>query len=84
MSEWISVKEKLPEIDPKGYSSENVLVYDSEGFLVACVNFYPARGCRKEDLYTWSEQCTGCGCCARSLNPTHWMPLPVPPKECHE
>lgn len=79
MSEWISVNERMPEIIKD--SSENVLIFCDEGILVACINFYPAKGHRKNDEYIWSEQSTGCGCCASTIEPTHWMPLPPTPEK---
>ena len=79
--EWISVKDRFPEINEKSQSSVDVLISCSDGILVARVIFYKAMGYKKEDTYYWSEQSTGCGCCAASIEPTHWMPLPEPPKE---
>jgi hypothetical protein len=79
--QWISVKERLPEVDEtQSSNSEDVLILDSDGTMyVGHMDFYPVAGYRKESKVTWSENATGCGCCAEGLHPTHWMPLPKPP-----
>lgn len=66
MSEWISVKERLPEEVTRVITydgTHNIVdmhVYDGEGFRV----------CRAvNDLWIYDD-------CV-----THWMPLPEPPKE---
>lgn len=73
MSEWISVKDRLPEIH-EGHTSETVLVYGSDGSMafseleengfggvVFSVERPDPRGC------DWD------------MEVTHWMPLPEPP-----
>lgn len=81
---WIDVNERLPEV--KGTSdpltSDYVLVVESDGdTFVAQLQFYPIAGYRKTISQYWSENSTSCGCCARNLSPTHWMPLPPIPGE---
>lgn len=81
--EWISVKDRLPELKDKSIASESedLLVLDSSGIIyVAYLNFYPISGYRTKESYSWSDRSTGCGCCSEELTPTHWMPLPKPPK----
>lgn len=79
---WISVKDRLPEIKGNYCPSDAVLVCESDGDMyVACVTYYPIEGFRKKEEYRWSEQSTGCGCCARDLRVEYWMPLPKLPKE---
>jgi hypothetical protein len=79
--EWISVKDRLPEIKEDGSDeSEVVAILDEYGSIyVGFVNFYPAGGYRKEDVYRWTEKTSGCGCCCGGLMVTHWMKLPEKP-----
>lgn len=64
-SEWISVEERLPEVDT------NVLVVTANGsFKVARCNIY-----HNGTLVLWA---TNDGLGERAI--THWMPLPEPPK----
>lgn len=65
MSKWISVKDRLPEIETdtllvcvKSYDGD--LLSDTDGF-------------QDGKFVYWSNQ-TGCSI-------THWMPLPEPPKD---
>ncbi len=83
MSEWIKCTDRLPEI-VSGNTSNNVLIICDEGILVARIILYRALNNRKTDEYKWSEQSTGCGCCAEDITPTHWMTLPEPPKELYD
>lgn len=63
--DWISVEERLPEVDT------NVLVITASGsFKVARCNIY-----KNETLVLWA---TNDGLGERAI--THWMPLPEPPK----
>lgn len=70
MSEWISVEERLPE------KKQDVLMYFNSGNMAVGwwhdadehITFWCA--------YTDDGFYTGCDCI-----PTHWMPLPDPPKE---
>lgn len=78
--EWISVKDKLPEIIHENNTSSDVLVLEGSTMYVASIKFYPASGFRKNDEICWRENSTGCGCCSDKLDPDYWMPLPNPPK----
>lgn len=79
MTEWISISEEKPKINDSN-ESDDVLIIDSGGNqYVASLFFYPIEGYRKVESSGWSERTTGCGCCCRDINPTHWMPLPKPP-----
>jgi hypothetical protein len=68
--EWISVKDKLPEAQVTGYSSNRVLVITTSGmYEVAYVM----------DGVWWRERAT------KPFEDfgykiSHWMPLPEPPK----
>lgn len=78
MSEWISVKDRLPSLqapDEKGISrpSDDVLIVLDDEFNSMYVGYYTKSG-------IWNVQETGCGCCSGDVCPTHWMPLPEPPK----
>jgi hypothetical protein len=83
--EWISVKDRLPDIKDKTKNSsvsEDVLTIDSDGLMfVAYLNYYGISEYRTKEECSWSEQSTGCGCCSEALDITHWMSLPQPPKE---
>ncbi len=74
--EWISVKDKVPELQFNGMGIQD---WPSEDVLVLCkdsqmyVAYYTIYG-------QWTVQETGCGCCADYVHPTHWMPLPEIPK----
>ncbi|MBO5715050.1 MAG: DUF551 domain-containing protein [Clostridia bacterium] len=61
MAEWISVKDRLPEIDT------HVLVYDEHMWWDYAIAKLDKDGC-------WMDE----ECCI--LCPSHWMPLPEPPK----
>jgi hypothetical protein len=65
MAEWISVKERMPKED------EVVLVFGGRSIYTAYYgeNRYGGIGWHK--LNSKYHNC----------NPTHWMPLPEPPKE---
>jgi hypothetical protein len=73
MSEWISIKNKLPEI------GVSVFVYQHEdkinnGMYVAWIG---KLGINDKPIwqYSWC-----CGCYVPQ-HVTHWTPLPLPPKE---
>jgi hypothetical protein len=71
MSEWISVKDRLPE------ENENVILYD--GKEVFCGDLFFG----KLGKICWGIQACD-GICYGHYNKdevTHWMPLPKPPKE---
>lgn len=64
--EWISVKIRLPELD------RDVLVYHQN---VQHVGYYAEH----EGDYYWYSFDTGI--LEDEREPTHWMPLPEPPKQ---
>lgn len=65
MSEWISVKERLP----KDY--EHVLAWEDETCFIAYPTIYNVRW-----TVAFTEDCNGF---TDTIEPTHWMPLPTPP-----
>lgn len=70
MGEWISVKDRLP----KKY--QYVLAAFPNGeMVVACVFDYD------EDVVYWRVQIDMGWESDMDFDPTHWMPLPEPPKE---
>ncbi len=78
---------KYPDVKPEtkersvGFESDDYLVYDGGTMYVAHLNFYPKKGFRLNDEYSWSENQTGCGCCSQGLDPQYWTELPEEPKE---
>ncbi len=83
MSNWINVKDKLPDIKEHigvDIEYQDVLVLDSDQQMyVAYLTKRGISGFRTVEQYSWEERSTGCGCCAKPLTPTHWMPLPELP-----
>lgn len=76
---WISVEERLPSgwwIDPEtGYSEpEEYIVFVKGATLPTFANFIEGKFTRPDAIYCRDE--TGF---ADAI--THWMPLPMPPKE---
>lgn len=70
MSVWISVNDKLPKF------GQYVLVrYDNDDMAVACIFD------RAEDIIFWRATIDKGWCSDCDFEPTHWMPLPEPPKE---
>lgn len=70
MGEWISVNDRLPE------QYKYVLaVFSNEEMVVACVFDYD------EDVAHWRAQIDMGWESDMDFDPTHWMPLPEPPKE---
>jgi len=70
--EWISVEQRLPELD--GNSQIKCIVLDTyNGIVVRPYNEY--HKCWDD------EDCDDFYCPATGGNITHWMPLPQPPKQ---
>lgn len=65
--EWISVKERLPEL------YQDVLAY-GDGTQDTSKRFYVARLTDKNSCWGWCIPGIG------GLTITHWAPLPEPPK----
>ena len=87
MSEWISVKDRLPEGNGEIYGenyeeSEMVMIYGKDPYGIAgygiarCIYDHTDR----EDKGGWSGT-LGDDWVASMCFITHWMPLPEPPKE---
>ena len=77
MSQWISVKDRLPENDPnikkrireRNHGFITVLGYNGE--VNPMIRFFwnkPKLGLKKTEGWVWGEK-----------KVTHWMPLPEPP-----
>lgn len=73
MPEWISVKERLPEI------GKNVLVCFGNGDMAVAFLFDT-----DEDLTLWRAVTDEGWTCDCDAEPTNWMPLPEPPKEVQD
>jgi hypothetical protein len=77
MSDWISVKERLPEDD--NYALVSVLVSIDDGGgdpLVTIADYSPEETCfLDQDLL----QEIGSEGCFETCEVTHWMPLPIAP-----
>ncbi len=77
MSEWISVKERLPELEQKVLATSEP--YDKEiyndnthvAFITSFLDIYTGLECNYFTYYDYMEW----------KEVTHWMPLPKPPKE---
>lgn len=81
MSEWISVKDRLPSLNP----DESLHIDRPSDEVLIHVPGKPEYIVGYLTTYGWSEYYgTSCGCCGDN-GPlqgavTHWMPLPEPPK----
>lgn len=75
MSQWISVKDKLPELPDSKWCSRVVICCDVNGHVAP---MHWERGIVRGKLverwkYIWNRIYDGEGI-------THWMPLPEPPE----
>ena len=72
MSEWFDVKDIVPE------TKEYVLVaewYSGENYGMVKAYYNSAWFIDKDSVEVWGDASVGLG-----FDPTHWMPLPEPPK----
>ncbi len=77
MSDWISVKDRLPErVGLEDDETEYVLVCESFEYYGGGGKYVSICGYEK---YGWSEWDNFGNVRAERI--THWMPLPEPPKE---
>ncbi len=67
-SPWISVKDRLPDFETR------VLAIDMK-----CNSYYPHFAYYNDNSLI--EEKNSWGCEYGYIEPTHWMPLPYPPKE---
>lgn len=74
-AEWISVEERLPDCE-QGAESEAVLFITKQGFMYT--GYYGCGGIYHDRYFREYKNSTE-GYDISSV--THWMPLPVPPKE---
>lgn len=74
MSEWISVKDRLPMEPNDVRVFESIGVIATDGDMVCQCNFDAGHGCGMP----WAEWSSYNDIHMRKI--THWMPLPEPPK----
>ena len=78
-SEWISVEDRLPNVNTKkiDYEEMGVLVcINSKGFKRSSYRIYERCTVRGKTVYRWRFPFGRIS----DENITHWMPLPEPPK----
>lgn len=73
MSEWISIKKKLP------LYKECILFYSTDKLHGVTFGCYRGKG---DDGIDWFTDYCGFTCVQDSV--THWMPLPLPPEISNE
>ncbi len=81
MSEWISVKDRMPERAQKVlFYSKNELLENDEHILIGYwgCSFYDSGACT--DWHTYPEMEQGQST-EKSINVTHWHLLPKPPTD---
>lgn len=75
MSEWISVKDRLP--DNKEHDWVLAQVVEDNGFMhiPKVMEYRQSKNDWFEETYGWLSEHNG------AFTVTHWMPLPEPPDE---
>ncbi len=75
MREWISVKDRLPELPDYDYCSRIVIACDSKNFVSPMI--YCRTLIRGKPINRWKHYWGKIA----DVQVTHWMPLPEPPEE---
>ncbi len=75
MSEWISVKERLPELPAGKWSSKMVLACNAKNHVSPM--FYERAYVRGKSVERWKFYWDRIA----DVQVTHWMPLPEPPED---
>lgn len=73
--EWISVKDRLPEIPGRGWASKMVIAANGNGYVSPML--YERAIIRGKTAYRWKFYWDRIA----DTEVTHWMPLPEPPEE---
>ena len=78
MSEWISVKNRLPDVALGGFC----VCLISDGRSATIAEYYVKRidGWTQDRKYAWRAPLSECSESQLWETVTHWMPLPEPPK----
>lgn len=75
MSEWISVKDRLPELPGTSWASKMVIACKESRWVAPMI--YERAIVRGKPVERWKNYWD----CIAYEKVTHWMPLPEPPKE---
>ena len=81
MSDWISVKDSLPDLKVRVLACQlidNRCFWGSHHYFVA---YFDNRVSKNEIAWGIDCGCSGVNCMRVEFEPTHWMPLPSPPEE---
>lgn len=73
-SPWISVEERLPEINRNSYSDIVLTIDENQNIVVAFYSFYRREWIRVEGKENIDDSIS-------QNDITHWMPIPELPKE---
>lgn len=79
MSEWISVRERLPQVEIGGLSV--VLITDGRTVTIAVYFLKHIDGWTQNRTYAWRAPLTQASEELLWETITHWMPLPNPPTD---
>ena len=83
-TEWITVKEKLPEEKDSGFSADVlILVKEQDGDFTweDVYSGYYLYDAVSDETGWWAQMPQNCQQVKERFSVTHWMPLPEPPKE---